>query len=124
MCVRTNTPPALAGTIGDLPPGTEYHLPNGDRFMVLALPPCADYSATVVNLRTGRITPVYSATKLGYDEKGRLYTSTYLNDWYYDAPEPGGDEDGCDLSVDPLPGPNPTSDDEDMCDLGMTFPSE
>src|SRR5947209_15490088 len=81
MCIRTNTPPALVCTIGDLLPGTVYDLPNGDTFMVLDLPRSAD-SRTVVNLRTGRITPVYSSTKLGFDQRGRLYASTFLNGWY------------------------------------------
>ncbi|HYT89470.1 MAG TPA: hypothetical protein VEL76_12260 [Gemmataceae bacterium] len=85
MCIATNRPPTLVCTIGDLFAGASYHDPDGDTFVVTDRARDAD-STTVVNLRTGRVTPVYSDVKLGRDEKGRLYASTYLNDWYCDAP--------------------------------------
>lgn len=89
MCLPTNRVPALECTIDDLPAGTQYHDPNGETWLVANVSRGADdqqHSTTVVNIRTGTITPVYSNTKMGRDERGRLYTSTALNDWYYDAP--------------------------------------
>lgn len=97
MCVATHTPPAAVCTIGDCSPGTLFHGPDGENFVVLDTSratvgtPIAQVanSTLVVDIRTGRITPVYSDIKLGYDERGRLYTSRFLNDWYYDLPVAG-----------------------------------
>lgn len=109
MCEVTNTPPALACQVGDLKPGQQFHDPNGETWMVLGMPDGLDnYDAEedtlVVNLGNGpgnrfgnaltnnefkgRVTPVRNNLKLGYDHKGTLYTSTYLNGWYDPTPAP------------------------------------
>jgi hypothetical protein len=85
MCQATRTPPALACTIADLVPGDFYHNSDGDTFIILALTRTAD-STMVVNARTGQVTPVYSDVKLGYDERGRLYSSRALNGWEFELP--------------------------------------
>ena len=128
MCIRTNVPPLLACTIGDLVPGSAYHDTNGDTCVVTNLLPsvwagisanvpdfglCGD-DVIVVNTATGTITPAHGTVRLGYDEKGRLYTSRFLNGWYDDAP--ADDEDGVDLSVDPAA--PPAKDGGEWVDLG------
>lgn len=93
MCTATGKPPTLVCTIGDLNPGVLYHDQYGGRFVVTD---CVDAelntsgvkNTIVLNLDNGHVGPVYSDIKLGYDHKGRFYTSTMLNDWYYDAPQP------------------------------------
>ncbi len=113
MCARTNTPPALVCTLGDLKPGQQFHDPNGETWMVLAPMTPQDYrvqfeesgtqvrDTMVVNIGNGPtnpfgmkadelkglVTPMYASTRLGHDHAGRLYSSTKLNDWYY-TPDP------------------------------------
>lgn len=102
MCAVTGTPPSLVCVVGDLLPGAEFSMPDGERWMVLGLPKTAD-SVMVVNIGNGEynpygrradelkgiVTPFYKEVCLGHDHKGRLYASTRLNDWYdYSEPAP------------------------------------
>lgn len=95
MCATTRTAPTLICTVGDLKPGNTYHDPNGQTWMLTNLPAPQNVSpdsVMVVNVSwgswrsMGTVTPVYADVKLGQDERGRLYASTYLNDWYDPAP--------------------------------------
>src|SRR5262249_19063331 len=120
MSIATGTPPAFVCTVGDLLPGTQYHDPNGETWMVLALPRTAavdgpvlqgisvETDTYVVNVGNGagnrfgnalcndefkgKVTPVRSSVKLGYDHRGRLYASTFLNEWYCE-PEADNQDD-------------------------------
>lgn len=99
MCVATGKPPTLVCTLGDLQPGTEFHTPDGETWMVTSLAKDDD-DTIVINLGNarggynafgkngdeikGRVTPMRADTKLGYDHKGRFYASSKLNGWQYD----------------------------------------
>ena len=104
MCTKTSTPPTIACFLADLKPGQQFHDPNGETWMVIRVPdlwqdtlPVVDpeEDVLVVNIGNGAtnpyglrndelkgtITPMRYDLKLGYDHKGRLYTSTLLNEW-------------------------------------------
>lgn len=91
MCKARQTPPAFECTVGDLQPGSLFHGPDGENFVVLDLPARMwrnDFNDTndkmVVDTRYGRITPVHAAWRLGRDHNSILYASRALNDWYCD----------------------------------------
>lgn len=108
MCQATGKVPSLACTLGDMQPGTQFHDPNGETWMVTNLQyselrlPNEPTSVMVVNVGNGDrnrfgnaltnnefrglVTPMYSDLKLGYDHRGRLYVSTALNEWQTDLP--------------------------------------
>ena len=106
MCQATGKPPAFEKTLTELKPGEWFHDPNGETWMVINLPGF-DRSlgdTMVANIGNGsgnnfgnalqndelkgKVTPMRGDTRLGYDHRQRLYASTFLNDWYYDAPTP------------------------------------
>ncbi len=104
MCARSQTPPPFICTVGELTPGQWFHDPNGETWMVLGDQPRTNDSTMVINTGNGngklnpfgmsndelkgKITPMYNSIRLGTDRDGRLYASTYLNDWYdYYTPE-------------------------------------
>jgi hypothetical protein len=69
MCEATFRAPALVCTVGDLTPGSFFHGPSGENYIVLALARSAD-STGVIDVSSGRITPVYSDIKLGIEGAG------------------------------------------------------
>jgi hypothetical protein len=99
MCIRTNRPSVQTGTIGTLIAGERFHDNAGNTWMALALPPtsdsrmvaCVEQAFGPGSTEEGTVTLMYSEVKLGRDEKGRLYTSRFLNDWYYEVPQVDGD---------------------------------
>lgn len=119
MCVATGRPPALECTLAEVPAGTEFHTPDGERWMVLSLPRTAEGDPLVANLGNapeggynpygrqgselrGRVTPMRGDVKLGRDHRGRLYASTALNDWYLyesDLPLPYPEEVAPDMNL-------------------------
>lgn len=122
MCVATGTPPTFVCTVGDLKAGQTYHDPNGETWMVVDIKrsQLTGFDSTdvmVVNLGNaqggynpygrngdeyaGKVVAVYGDVKLGHDHKGRLYASTFLNDWYDYIPAVGNDG--------PVPPADPTA---------------
>ncbi len=87
MCLYTQRKPVQVCTLSDLAPGTEFHLPNGDAFVVVdttsdLVLSASSTDAVVVNIRTGKVGPMYANLAMAYDRYGRFYASTDLNDWY------------------------------------------
>ena len=99
MCAITGKPPAQVCTLADLTQGNEFHMPDGERWMVVSETGVGD-DMIVVNIGNGPtnpygdrsdrlkglVTPMHGAIKLGFDHQRRLYASTALNDWYDPTP--------------------------------------
>jgi len=106
MCAATGKPPAFVCTVGELKVGQEFHTPDGETWMVISTYgiPSLTTDVMVVNLGNarggynrygrngdelkGQISLYHGDVKLGHDHKGRLYASTYLNNWYDPTPTP------------------------------------
>ena len=85
MCITTNAAPVEVCTLGEMVPGGRFYLPGSGNFLVTNQPRTPD-STTVVNVYTGRVSLMYSDTKMAFNGDGNLYASAGLNGWYDPTP--------------------------------------
>ena len=80
MCVGTHQyARTTVCQVGDLTPGQRYRDPEGNTWMVVQDFSDYDDSATVANLRTGKLERVPNSINLGHDREGRFYAGRFIN---------------------------------------------